>query len=170
MERRILTQGRLPRHVNIIKCYHAMQDYGSLYFLMDLHDEHGDLWSQIRYEKKMVGCHSSLIRTYAYELLAAIEHCHKHGIVHRDLNPENVLLSQRGGHVILIDFGTAKDLVYTDLNGPEFVGTPDFMSPEGVKEFDKSGHGCDFTSDLWAFGVLLYQLYAGDLPFEAASP
>ena len=170
MERRILTQGRLPRHVNIIKCYHAMQDYGSLYFLMDLHDEHGDLWSQIRYEKKMVGCHSSLISTYAYELLAAIEHCHKHGIVHRDLKPENVLLSQQGGHVILIDFGTAKDLVYTDLNGPEFVGTPDFMSPEGVKEFDKSGHGCDFTSDLWAFGVLLYQLYAGALPFEAASP
>jgi hypothetical protein len=83
---------------------------------------------------------------------------------------QNVLLSQRGGHVILIDFGTAKDLVYTDLNGPEFVGTPDFMSPEGVKEFDKNGHGCDFTADLWAFGVLLYQLYAGALPFEAASP
>ena len=170
MERRILTQGRLPNHVNIIRCYHAMQDYGSLYFLMELQDEHGDLWSQIRYEKSMVGCHSSLIRTYAYELLAAIEHCHRHGIVHRDLKPENVLLSQRGGHVVLIDFGTAKDLVYTDLNGPEFVGTPDFMSPEGVREFDKSGRGCDFTSDLWALGVLLYQLYAGALPFEAASP
>lgn len=170
MERRILTQGRLPKHVNIIQCYHVMQDYGNLYFLMELHDEHPDLWSMIRYEKKMVGCHSSLIRTYAYELLSAVEHCHKHGIVHRDLKPENVLLSQRGGHVILIDFGTAKDLVYTDLNGPEFVGTPDFMSPEGVKEFDKGGHGCDFKSDLWSVGVLLYQLYAGALPFEAASP
>eukprot|EP00804_Cyclotella_cryptica_P008349 CCRYP_018331-RA/>CCRYP_018331-RA protein AED:0.02 eAED:0.02 QI:157/1/1/1/1/1/2/138/925 len=170
MERRILTQGRLSPHVNIIQSYHAMQDYGNLYFLMELHQTHGDLWSQIRYQKCMVGCHSSLIRTYAYELLAAIEHCHKHGIVHRDLKPENVLLSERGGHVILIDFGTAKDLVHTDLNGPEFVGTPDFMSPEGVKEFDKNGHGCDFTSDLWAFGVVLYQLYAGALPFEAASP
>ncbi|EED93090.1 predicted protein, partial [Thalassiosira pseudonana CCMP1335] len=102
---------------------------------------------------------------YAYELLAALEHCHEHGIVHRDIKPENVLLSQRGGHVVLIDFGTAKDLVYTDLNGPEFVGTPDFMSPEGVREFDKSGHGCDFTADLWALGVLIYQLYAGALPF-----
>ncbi|KAL7521415.1 hypothetical protein ACHAWX_006089 [Stephanocyclus meneghinianus] len=170
MERRILTQGRLSPHVNVIQCYHAMQDYGNLYFLMELHQTHGDLWSQIRYQKCMVGCHSSLIRTYAYELLAAIEHCHNHGIVHRDLKPENVLLSERGGHVILIDFGTAKDLVHTDLNGPEFVGTPDFMSPEGVKEFDKNGHGCDFTSDLWAFGVVLYQLYAGALPFEAASP
>lgn len=87
MERRILTQGRLPKHVNIIQCYHAMQDYGNLYFLMELHQEHPDLWSMIRYEKKMVGCHASLIRTYAYELLAAIEHCHEHGIVHRDLKP-----------------------------------------------------------------------------------
>mmetsp|Transcript_24210 Transcript_24210/g.50199 ORF Transcript_24210/g.50199 Transcript_24210/m.50199 type:complete len:967 (-) Transcript_24210:106-3006(-) len=170
MERRILTQKRLPPHDNVIRAYHAMQDYGNLYFLMDLHQEHGDLWSKIRYKGCMVGCHSSLIRGYAYELLAAIEHCHKHGIVHRDLKPENVLLSENGGHVILIDFGTAKDLVYTDLNGPEFVGTPDFMSPEAVKEFDSSGHGCDFTADLWAFGVVLYQLYAGALPFEAASP
>jgi serine/threonine protein kinase len=75
-------------------------------------------------------------------------------------------LSERGGHVILIDFGTAKDLIVTDLNGPEFVGTPDFMSPEAVKE-TKNGNGCDFTADLWAFGVVLYQLYAGALPFES---
>ena len=80
--------------------------------------------------------------------------------------PENVLLSERGGHVILIDFGTAKDLIVTDLNGPEFVGTPDFMSPEAVKEL-KGGDGCDFTADLWALGVVLYQLYAGALPFES---
>lgn len=68
---------------------------------------------------------------------------------------------------MLIDFGTAKDLVHTDLNGPEFVGTPDFMSPEAVKEFEKDGPGCDFTSDLWTFGAVLYQLYAGALPFES---
>ena len=91
MERRILTQNRLPHHVNVVRAYHAMQDYGNLYFLMDLHREHGDLWSQVRYKSfsdgqyYMVGCHASMIRTYMYELLAAVEHCHKHGIVHRDL-------------------------------------------------------------------------------------
>jgi len=171
MERRILTQQRMPDHINIIKAYHAMQDYNSLYFLMELHHHHGDLWSQIRYESNgMVGMHPSLIRGYMYELLAAVEHCHRHGIVHRDIKPENVLLSERNGHVILIDFGTAKDLVQTDLNGPEFVGTPDFMSPEAVREFDKGSSGCDFTADLWALGVMVYQMYAGALPFEAASP
>ena len=44
---------------------------------------------------------------------------------------------------------------------------PDFMSPEAVKEFEKGGNGCDFTADLWALGVMLYQLYAGALPFES---
>lgn len=171
MERRILTQQRMPDHINIIKAYHAMQDYNSLYFLMELHQHHGDLWSLIRYQSNgMVGMHPSLIRGYMYELLAAVEHCHRHGIVHRDIKPENVLLSERNGHVILIDFGTAKDLIETDLNGPEFVGTPDFMSPEAVREFDKGGSGCDFTADLWALGVMVYQMYAGALPFEAASP
>lgn len=72
--------------------------------------------------------------------------------------------------MVLIDFGTAKDLVSTDLNGPEFVGTPDFMSPEAVKEFEKGGNGCDFTADLWALGVVLYQMYSGALPFESQSP
>ena len=172
MERRILTQRRMPDHINIIKAYHAMQDYNSLYFLMELHQQYGDLWSQIRYDesKGMVGMHPSLIRVYMYELLAAVEHCHRHGVVHRDIKPENVLLSERNGHVILVDFGTAKDLIQTDLNGPEFVGTPDFMSPEAVREFDKGGSGCDVTADLWALGVMVYQMYAGALPFEAASP
>jgi serine/threonine protein kinase len=171
MERRILTQHRMSDHVNIVKAYHAMQDYNSLYFLMELHQLHGDLWSLIRYQSNgMVGMHPSLIRIYMYELLSAVEHCHRHGIVHRDIKPENVLLSERNGHVVLIDFGTAKDLIQTDLNGPEFVGTPDFMSPEAVREFDKGGSGCDFTADLWALGVMVYQMYAGALPFEAASP
>jgi serine/threonine protein kinase len=172
MEKRILTQQRLPPHVNIVRAYHTMSDYTTLYFLMELHEQYGDLWSLIKYDEShgMVGMHPSLIRIYMYELLSAVEHCHKHGIVHRDIKPENVLLSERNGHVILIDFGTAKDLIQTDLNGPEFVGTPDFMSPEAVREFDKGGPGCDFTADLWALGVMIYQMYAGALPFEAASP
>ena len=131
MERRALLE-RLPQqHPNIVRMYHAFQDYNTLYYLMDLHVDGGDMWSTLRYEQKMVGCHRSLVKVYLAELLDAMEHMHSHGIVHRDLKTENMLLTG-SGHLLVIDFGTAKDLIQTDLNGPEFVGTPDFMSPEAV--------------------------------------
>jgi len=73
---------------------------------------------------------------------------------------------------VLIDFGTAKDLVLTDLNGPDFVGTPDFMSPESVKGTDEvvAKGGVDHTTDLWSLGCLAYQLFTGDPPFTTQSP
>ena len=100
---------------------------------------------------------------------------HSRGIVHRDLKAENILISS-SGHVVLIDFGTAKDLIYTSSNGPEFVGTPDFMAPEAVKgksdmkeviEERRIGGGCTHTLDLWAFGAVAYQILTGKtfLPF-----
>ena len=55
------------------------------------------------------------------ELINALEYIHKRGIVHRDIKPENILLTAEG-HLKIIDFGTAKDLIHTDLNGPDFVG------------------------------------------------
>uniref|UniRef100_A0A7S4V1H4 Protein kinase domain-containing protein n=2 Tax=Ditylum brightwellii TaxID=49249 RepID=A0A7S4V1H4_9STRA len=183
MERRVLTERITPKegtgHCRVVRCYHAFQDYTCLYFLMDLYVECGDLWSTMRYKDKMVGTHPSLIKVYISEILDAVEHLHSHGIVHRDLKPENVILNDRG-HIIVVDFGTAKDLVYTDLNGPEFVGTADFMSPEAVKgtsgeeevENQKSNNilGADHTTDLWALGAVLYHLHVGTTPFVSPSP
>lgn len=90
---------------------------------------------------------------------------------------ENILLDSRN-HVVIIDFGTAKDLVYTNLNGPEFVGTPDFMSPESVKggrtenkdrsEEEYPDAGC--SADLWALGAIAYILHTGETPFWSPSP
>ena len=120
------------------------------------------------------------MKTYLFELLEALEFIHARGVVHRDLKAENLLLSSRG-HLILIDFGTAKDLIETDLNGPEFVGTPDFMSPEAIKGTGFAGDkkeekdcygddgGSDHAIDLWAFGALAYQLLTGTTPFTSPS-
>lgn len=58
-----------------------------------------------------------------------------------------------------MDFGTAKDLVQTDLNGPEFVGTAEYMSPETVKSKTS-----DISVDLWALGVILYHMVAAGCP------
>jgi serine/threonine protein kinase len=171
MERRVLGE-RLanPYHPLIIRMYHSFQDYNSLYFLMDLQIG-GEVWATLRFRKKMVGCHPSLARFYLAELVEALEFIHSRGIVHRDLKAENMIISPEG-HLILIDFGTAKDLVEKDFNGPEFVGTPDFMPPEAVKGTDeilKAG-GADHTADLWALGCVIYQLLIGDPPFSAQSP
>ena len=139
---------------------------------MELHNVNTDLWSCLKYKGKMVGTHPSMIQRWMWQLIDALEFIHSHGIVHRDIKPENVLLNHKN-HIILLDFGTAKDLIQTDLNGPEFVGTPDFMSPEAVN----GGHGdgkeeCTAThaADLWALGAMLYILHTGSCPFWSPSP
>ena len=121
-----------------------------------------------------------MARLYLFELLEALEFIHARGVVHRDLKAENLLLSSTG-HLILIDFGTAKDLIETDLNGPEFVGTPDFMPPEAVKGTGVTGgdnddddgvdadRESDHTLDLWSYGAVAYQLLTGSIPFSSPS-
>lgn len=177
MERRVLLE-RLPHHGNIVRMYHAFQDYNSIYYLMDLH-QGGEMWSSLRENTAMVGCHRSLAKIYLAELIDALEHMHTHGIVHRDLKPENILFTNRG-HLLVIDFGTAKDLLQTDLNGPEFVGTPDFMAPEAVQGSgslqeaqelkDKGVIGADHTLDLYDLGAVAFQLHTGMTPYWSPSP
>lgn len=156
---------------NVTKCWYAFQDYENLYFLMDLYHG-GDLWSQMFYKKKfMVGCPPSMIPSYLHQILSGIEYLHLHGIVHRDLKPENIQM-RTNNRIVIIDFGTAKDLLCTDLNGPEFVGTPDYMTPEAVKgqNIAVEGKGASFESDLWAIGAIGYVLYTGETPFSSQSP
>ena len=86
------------------------------------------------------------------------------GVIHRDLKVENMMLTDRG-HLKIIDFGTAKDLIDKDLNGPEFVGTPEYMSPQTLKSKDVG-----VEADLWSLGVIVYQIFSGYTPFAAASP
>ena len=116
MEARVLME-QLPPHQRIVTMYHSFQDYNNLYYLMDLHNINIDLWTQLRYNGSMVGCHTSQVKRWLLQLIDALEHIHMNGIVHRDLKPENILLNSKN-HVVVIDFGTAKDLVKTDLNGP----------------------------------------------------
>jgi serine/threonine protein kinase len=75
-----------------------------------------------------------------------------------------MMLTDRG-HLKIIDFGTAKDLIEKDLNGPEFVGTPEYMSPQTLKSKDVG-----IEADLWSLGVIVYQIFSGYTPFAAASP
>ena len=97
------------------------------------------------------------------QIAAALDYAHRRGIVHRDIKPANVLITEQG-RVKITDFGVAR-LPGSDLTrSDQFVGSPGFMSPEQLK-----GGQVDGRSDLFALGVILYQLLTGKAPFEGES-
>ena len=104
------------------------------------------------------------------QILHGLAEAHAHGIVHADLKSDNILIEQRAGRdlVKVVDFGIARllDPVLPRLHGPDpevgtISGTPEYMAPEVIR-----GHEPAPTADLYAAGVLLYQLLTGQLPFQ----
>ncbi|MHB8876649.1 MAG: protein kinase domain-containing protein [Myxococcaceae bacterium] len=107
------------------------------------------------------------------QVLSALADAHGAGVIHRDLKPENIMVEQRRGDadfVKVLDFGIAKITDSTGEEGPALTragfvcGTPEYMSPEQAR-----GGTLDHRSDLYAVGVILYQLTTGLLPFESDS-
>jgi serine/threonine protein kinase/Tol biopolymer transport system component len=98
----------------------------------------------------------------------ALAHAHAHGVVHRDIKPENVMLRDR--HALIADFGIAKALteaaeVDTITVGGVAIGTPAYMSPEQAAADKRVDH----RADIYAFGILAYEVLTGRVPFEAAT-
>jgi serine/threonine-protein kinase len=99
------------------------------------------------------------------QLAETLQYVHEHGVVHRDLKPENVVIG-RDGHVTIMDFGIAlrlgsRRLTFSHLTNA--VGTPDYMAPEQVR-----GERGDARTDVYALGVVLFELLTGKVPYPAA--
>ena len=107
------------------------------------------------------------VMTYIEQIAGALEIVHKAGILHRDLKPSNIML-RTDGSIALIDFGTAKfsdGQARTLTATGSVIGTPQYMSPEQC-----SGLELTAASDLYAVGILMYEMLTGQLPYEAATP
>ena len=97
----------------------------------------------------------------------ALDYMHKHGVVHRDLKPENIMVDDQD-QIKLIDFGIAMKedaRRLTSVNLSATLGTPDYISPEQVK-----GQRGDHRSDIYALGIMLYEMLTGQPPFTGTNP
>jgi len=153
------------RHPGIVQIYDSgLQDFNS-YVVMEyvpgptLKDRLREL--NARRERMPI----AEIRRIFDALFDALRYAHHAGIVHRDLKPNNVILTDNG-RVVLTDFGLAK-LVGSSVHTASMamIGTPAYMAPEQAK----SGT-VDLRSDIYALGVILFELLTGQLPFSAESP
>ena len=96
------------------------------------------------------------------EVAWALDHAHGHGVVHRDVKPDNILLETATGRALVADFGIAA--ITGEASTERVAGTPEFMSPEQAL-----GREIDARSDLYSLGVTAYYAFSGRLPFEGKS-
>ncbi|KAM3964967.1 LOW QUALITY PROTEIN: ribosomal protein S6 kinase II [Aphomia sociella] len=155
MERNILVE---MGHPFIVKLHYAFQTAGKLYLILDFL-RGGDLFSRL---SKEVMFTEEDVKFYLAELALALEHVHRLGIIYRDLKPENILLDA-DGHIALTDFGLSK-LPPSSDKAYSFCGTVEYMAPEVV---NRRGH--TFAADWWSFGVLMFEMLTGNLPFHGST-
>ncbi len=100
-----------------------------------------------------------------HDLLDGLAAAQQRGVVHRDLKPANILLDAQD-HAYITDFGVARSLGATGItHSGVIIGTPEYLSPEQAR-----GENVDSRSDLYAVGLIFYEMLAGELPFSAGTP
>lgn len=164
------------RHQNIVQMYDfAIQDDIS-YMVMEYIE--GETLKQRLAYYRSVGTRIPLreVARVLRDIAAALDYAHAHGIIHRDVKPANIMLRQEErlakltGDVpfagVLTDFGVARMLEGMQLTGTgATIGTPDYMSPEQAR-----GEPAESSSDIYALGIILYEMLTSELPFTADTP
>jgi serine/threonine-protein kinase len=150
------------RHPNIV-VVHDVGEQDGLYFIVMEYLEGRTLQELIQQEGPLLPERTARILE---QTCAALDHAHQRGFVHRDVKPSNIFVGE-GDRVTLTDFGIAKaaweahQLTQTGM----LVGTPEYMSPEQAE-----GEEVDHRTDLYAMGVVLFQMLTGKVPFRRTTP
>ena len=157
----------LPRlsHPFIVTLHHAYisesKEAPVVCMVLD-HLGRGDLLKHLRRDGRFS---EDRARFYSAEISSAIAFLHNHDIAHRDLKPDNCVLDT-DGHVVLTDFGLAKSGLGADQPAAlTFCGTPEYVAPELLK-----GQGATKAADWWSWGVMLFEMLTGRLPFSSQHP
>jgi serine/threonine-protein kinase len=164
---RFLREARLAaavNHPNVATVYEAGEDGGRMFLALEL-------VRGVSLRSRLAAGRIPLSETarIAGAVARALARAHELGVIHRDLKPENVLLGA-GGEVKVLDFGLAKRMRKDSADEPDapiltsrdqLVGTPGYMAPEQIR----SGGDVDHRADLFAFGVMLYEMTTGRRPF-----
>jgi serine/threonine-protein kinase len=149
---------RLVSHPNVCRVYDIGQIEGMPFISMEYVDGE-DLASLLTRIGRLP---SDKAVEAARRLCSGLAAAHDRGVIHRDLKPQNIMMNKRG-EVVIMDFGLAA--IASELTGAEArYGTPAYMSPEQLK-----GAGVTAKSDIYALGLVLYELFTGKRPFEATS-
>jgi len=169
MVERFLAEARavnIIRHENIVECTDTLSEAGDAFVVMELLDG-----VTLREATARGALPPGRAVRIAIQIARAIGAAHDKDIVHRDLKPENVFLIHRGDnpdYVKVLDFGIARlrpELGYvTATQTGALLGTPAYMSPEQVR-----GERATAASDIYALGIILFELIAGQLPFAATN-
>ena len=152
------------QHPHIFPMLDSGQAAGSVFFVMPLVE--GETL-RARLEREPPLSTADAVR-FLLDVADALAFAHQHGIVHRDIKPENIMLS--GRHALVMDFGVAKALNHP-VTGPQLtgglaLGTPTYMAPEQAM----ASPDVDHRADLYALGVVGYEMLAGRPPFVGATP
>lgn len=148
-------------HTNIITIFETGQTGNTVFIAMRLLPG-GSLADRI--EKGPLD--PNLVRQVATQVGSALTFAHQRGIIHRDLKPQNVLFDS-GGNAVLTDFGIAKvtDSRTLVTQSGIAMGTPSYMAPEQWR-----GVGVDSRADIYAFGLMIFEMFTGQLPFAGETP
>jgi beta-lactam-binding protein with PASTA domain/tRNA A-37 threonylcarbamoyl transferase component Bud32 len=147
-------------HPNIVSIYDRGEAEGTYYIAMEYLD--GRSLKELIVARGPAPIHIAV--DYARQILAAIRFAHRHGIVHRDIKPHNVLVDGEG-RLKVTDFGIARAGVSQMTEAGSIIGTAQYLSPEQAR-----GAPVDQTSDLYSVGVVLYELLTGLVPFSGDTP
>lgn len=143
----------------LVTLHYAFQTDAKLHLILD-YVSGGELFTHLYQREHFT---EEQVRIYIGEIILALEHLHKLGIIYRDIKLENILLDSEG-HVVLTDFGLSKEFLphEKDQRAYSFCGTIEYMAPEVVRG-GSTGH--DIAVDWWSVGVLTYELLTGASPF-----